>query len=327
MLLYCLYTVSAGKNMECQHAYEHVHALATLCTQNHLYADTIQVITSDLTEENIGIDRIRQTLDSLCVLGDKPLEVPASINSFPSLVLFLRERGLCHEFDTDLLCKLLKEVVCPAPYLKDSMKTYSDNLSDRHVLHLDFPCDESHSPEHFLAFTFHSLSTNMTLWHVYGMKDIFSYYLRIHRHSFSLRKANENCGSAVLVWQFPAKFYEHFITIMFGNDELRDAMCYHNNLAKVEVRREDEARIEMCRQKRKLSDGASIVVYDNTGTKRRKTIESGPCSSFSFSTECQEKGNASIVAIHSSNITSSMQNTLVGQIFTIGLRFSTVQVV
>lgn len=267
-----------------------VDPFATLRAQNHQYADVIQYINSALEDRDIGMNIVLEALHTICVNDGIPLEVPAIISDFPSLVVFLRERGLCHEFDTDLMCKILASI--SAADLKDQLRTFSNSLNGVDVLQLNLSCNETCSPDYFLAFTFHS-TTGMTLGQVLGIKYFLAHFLGIPRHSFSLKRANT--GSLVLVWQFPAKIHKPFI-MAFEDEKQRTTLYNKHLLTEVKVKHLGQEKIIFCskghNRKRKRSDEISSTTSGedvDIPMKMRNTAELEPHSS-SYSLPLEGEG-------------------------------------
>lgn len=229
--------------------------LSTLHKLNQQYAGVIRLIAFSLQERGISINHILQTLSSVCTRDNIPLSLPSTVQDFPSLAVFLRERNLCHEYDTDLFCSLLKQISTPD---YDRLLRYSESLFDTNVLQLDLLFGENSSSEHFIALTFHA-TPSMTLRDVLGIKNIFAHYLKIPRHSFSLKQGIS--ASNTLIWQFPDKLYKHF-TVTFEKDEVRfDLYEYDHGMTKIEVQHQTSTGTD------------KDVVFDQETRKRKRSAE------------------------------------------------------
>ena len=189
-----------------ERSFEHrVDPLNGLCTTSQQYLNLLRGVSSELNRRNFDREKIVQILDSMQEDCNLVLRLPTAVVDFGSLMVFLHERGISHEYDTDFLCMVLSLV--PSPELQCGVREYSNSLLGTDVLQHILPGNARPSSDHFLAFTFHALP-GMTLRQVLGMKDILAAQLGVPRYSFSLRGAKE--GSVVLVWQFRAKSLEHF---------------------------------------------------------------------------------------------------------------------
>lgn len=258
--------------------------LHALYTTNQQYRNLLRGISSELNQQGFGREHIALILDSMCKDGNLFLQLPPNVTDFASLMVFLHNRGLSHEYDTDFLCEILKLV--PAPELREEVVAYSNSLGDINVLQ----CNNMHwsvlpSSDHFVAFTFHTLPS-MTLGQALGVKDFLAFYLGIPRYSFSLRRAEE--GSVVLAWQFCVKFLEHFYkkcdgeklqTILDGEEKAE-----MKNIQKVEVQVD--------------SKGERMVVLNRAqGLKRQRSDE---VSSTTVSSTTGEEYSAKVTKIDTS---------------------------
>ena len=260
------------RSFEKQHSSEEqrvVDPFHDLHTTNQQYRNLLRVISSELNQQIFDRERVTQILGVMCSDGNMTLQLPPNVTDFASLMVFLHNRGLCHEYDTDFLCEMLGLI--PAPELREEVVAYTNSLGSINVLQ----CSNMHwsvlpSSDHFVAFTFHAL-TSMTLKQALGVKDFLAFYLGIPRYSFILRRAEE--GSVVLVWQFRGKFLEHFYEKCDG-EKLRiildrEEKVETKNIEKVEVQvnGEGERKIVLNRSqglKRQRSDEVSSTTVSST---------------------------------------------------------------
>lgn len=259
-----------------------IDALSDLHTSNQQYFDLLRAISSELNQQGFGREHIVRILGSIC--GDCNLvrSLPITVTDFPSFVVFLHERGLCHEYDTDFLCKVLS--LLPAEELRKRVVAYSNSLQGINVLQHSLRQSASPSSDHFLAFTFHSLPS-MTLGQALGVKDFLAAYLGVPRCSFSLKRAGK--GSVVLIWQFPTNALKQ-LSMCCGEDKLRSILDSEEKVevAKIEkvvlefqVHDEVEEKVVFSRilkRKRRRSDEISSTTEEESPAKVMKTDQREP---------------------------------------------------
>ena len=160
------------------------------------------------------------------------LTIPSHAQTdLPSLAVFLRKDGLCHEMDTDILCHTMKSMSNSAYHL---IKSFSDCRCSSKIQLYDFDgifCNFENS----YAIMQTSLS-NITLEDVFFYKDMFSYYLGIKRHLFSLVKASQdnNC----LYWLISApigQFHSYIVHESLSSDNSPLWEVFENGLSKVSI--------------------------------------------------------------------------------------------
>ena len=193
------------------------HGISQLENCNPHYQQLIIDLSAELCQRGVPFQAIVDRLEAvLCNDGSHP--IPANIGDFPSLCVYLRYQGMCHEMDVDLLCKLLEELQLED--LKQSVHSYTRAIMDTNVVSPQ--CSPAQpSQNYFLAFTYHNLG-HMTLGQVYRIKDAISDLLGIPPHMFTF--VNSQPGSVVLVWQLPIRFTKHCL-IQFEEPAMKSRLA------------------------------------------------------------------------------------------------------
>ena len=124
------------------------------------------------------------------------LAIPGEINDVASLLNFLRTQRMCHKYDVDLLCELLKRL--EQHDLHQEVKAYAQSIMHCNVLQCG-PSSTTPVPNHFKAFTIHNCPS-LTYGQACEVKDVLSELLGIDRHTFWLTSSES--GSVVLGWSF-----------------------------------------------------------------------------------------------------------------------------
>ena len=165
-----------------------------------MYATMIDHLASELDSKPVSIHLILHELNVLLQNENIPISLPAEeIRDFPSLCLCLRNCGICHETDVDLLCKLL--LVIRLEDLHQIVKQYAEDIMGNNVLQIQPSVgDVRPTDTHFLMLTFHNVSS-MNLAQAIFVKDHIANILQVPRHTFTL--ASSRIGSIVLVWRVP----------------------------------------------------------------------------------------------------------------------------
>ena len=165
-----------------------------------MYATMIDHLASELNSKLVSIHLILHELNVLLQNENISISLPAEeIRDFPSLCLCLRNCGICHEMDVDLLCKLL--LVIRLEDLHQIVKQYAEGIMGNNVLQSQPSVgDVRPTDTHFLMLTFHNVSS-MNLAQAIFVKDHIANILQVPRHTFTL--ASSRIGSIVLVWRVP----------------------------------------------------------------------------------------------------------------------------
>ncbi len=262
--------------------------LSALATLHPRFANVVCKIAEALRIGNVSCDDLVAVLNHICTSDGIPLSLPTVAPDFPSLVVLLRQQGLCHELDADLLCRVLSECSTPEPL--HNLHAYFNSIKDVNVLEQVFPDDSVPLHEHFLAFTFHSVPS-LTLDQAQGIKDFLVCHLEIPRHAFSLKMARR--GSVVLVWQFPFRRFKHFKTAFEDmRSELRSEFYSKTQLLSVTLKPSSGAEVSIVIRKRKRSEDVSSSTDEDGVTitspiKMKRTAQFKSHSELSPPVECQ----------------------------------------
>lgn len=211
--------------------HEHPAVSAVMCNPTAKYSSVITHIDTTFRERNVTTNQVLDTIEAIFEEDGMQVTLPtASLNNFPSIALCLRERGLCHELDTDLLCKLLKRIPTNND-LHFYVRDYSDFRSGSYVLDQNFS-GIGHLSDQSSAIMFRDL-LHLTLHDIFFLKDFLAHYFGIGRHCFSLTGAVTHQSQSHLAWQITAPVRDHF-----------DANAFENDLAVLSI-----SKLELCRWK------------------------------------------------------------------------------
>ena len=155
-------------------------------------------------QKNITINQVVEQIRTIFDENSAELSIPSHAQTdLPSLAVFLRKEGLCHEMDTDILCHVMKSMSNSAYHL---IKSFSDCRCSSKIQLYDFD-GICYNFENSYAIMQANLPS-VTLEDVFFYKDLLSYYLGIKRHLFSLVTASQdgNC----LQWLISAPFGQFF---------------------------------------------------------------------------------------------------------------------
>lgn len=181
---------------------------ATTWSPTDTYFNVIHFIETSFLQCNVALKQVSDTLEAICMHDHMQVSLPSeSLTSLYSIAVCLRERGLCHELDTDLLCKLLDSI--PATKgLHAYVREYSDFWSGSCILDQDFSgigrlLDQS------LAYM-HCDLLNLTLHDIFFLKDFLAHHFDVRRHCISLTGALSQQSNSHLVWQITAPVCRRF---------------------------------------------------------------------------------------------------------------------
>ena len=170
------------------------------------YNTMISSVCTSLASMQISFSIVLTTLQELFLCIDICINIPACVDTIPSLLEFLRSQRMCHECDVDLLCKLLCEL--KQNDLHQEVKSYAQSFMHHDVLSLGKRYAQPHRG-FFLTFTFHNCPS-LTFGQACEVKDIISDLLGIGRHMFWL--SSSEIGSVVLGWNFKTEISKHVCT-------------------------------------------------------------------------------------------------------------------
>ena len=191
-------------------------ASTNLCTPSTTYSNVIEHIDATFRECNVTT---KQVLDALeAIFGQDGMQVSLAtlpLTDLPSIAFCLRERGLCHELDTDLLCNLLNGLPVNND-LHGYVRDYSDFRSSSYVLEQDFT-GIGYLSNQSSALLFRDLC-DITLHDVFFLKDFLAHNFGIKRHCISLIGALTQQSKSHLVWQITAQIHVPNDTNRFEND-------------------------------------------------------------------------------------------------------------
>ena len=159
--------------------------------------------TLRLPPRYISYDTVAATLHAILHSHGISLTIPAGVASVPQLLEFLRTQRMCHEYDVDLLCQLLKRL--GQLDLHQQVRAYAQSIMACDVLHCG-PPSPTPCPNQFLAFTIHNCPS-LTCGQACEVKDVLSELLGLDRHTFWL--SSSGAGSVVLGWSFREEVSKH----------------------------------------------------------------------------------------------------------------------
>ena len=160
-------------------------------------------LCTSLAIRGISFDEVVRVLQELFQSSGIFLHIPPQVTDLPSLLEFLRSRRMCHEYDVDLLCKVLQDL--QQNDLHQQVKGYAQGIMHCDVLGCQL-ANARPRPGHFLTFTVHNCPS-LTFAQACEVKDVLSDILGIDRHIFWL--SSSEVGSVVLVWSFLVEISKH----------------------------------------------------------------------------------------------------------------------
>jgi hypothetical protein len=261
------------------------------------FANLILGLASELSQHGTTFESIRQALLSLLEIDGIPIQLPSHVTDFPTLILHLRRLKMCHEYDVDLLCKLLEflELVD----LKDSVvKAYANKAASTDVIQCRYQ-RSTPSHRHFIAFTFHKVPS-LSLGEACEIKHLISDILHIPRHCFTLVGSEE--GSIGLAWQIPMEYRKHVQSSLREDESVRTGLTsskYHFESIKLEVEGGSERVVAFTRPAGHISNTHIVGMTD---------AHASPCDQCCVSS--QEDAISSTVDDLSPSIDSEYSNTL-----------------
>ena len=195
-----------------------------------------------IPSRNIPFESIVRALhDSLQDSGIS-LAIPGEINDVAALLSFLRTQRMCHEYDVDLLCELLKRL--EQHDLHQEVKAYAQSIMHCNVLQCGLS-STTPVPGNFKAFTIHNCPS-LTYGQACEVKDVLSELLGIDRHTFWLTSSES--GLVVLGWSF--------------REEVTKPVC--TNLEDSSIQREMVSRGQM--------HNVSCVEVLHEGSRKKVTV-------------------------------------------------------
>ena len=250
-----------------RHGTSVANSLEELRQSSPEYAHLLLGISAELSLRGFHFEDIRRELMTISVNDAIPIELPHDVRDFPTLCLHLRQQKMCHETDVDLLCHLLH--CLEQEDLKELVQEYADRVSSTNVMQFRHQPQDSPTPRHFLAFTFHNIPA-LSLEDVYEIKHHISEVLHLPRHSFSLTGAEP--GSVVLAWQIPVEYLKHLRSSLEEDGEVRSFFMsgkYHLESIKLQVEAGSEREVVFVKSHDHASTAYMEVEgsHDQTSTK------------------------------------------------------------
>ena len=205
---------------------EHGGAISVSNQYNQMIGDLCTTLR--LHPRYISYDTVAATLHAILHSHGISLTIPAGVASVPQLLEFLRTQRMCHEYDVDLLCQLLKRL--GQLDLHQQVRAYAQSIMACDVLHCG-PPSPTPCPNHFLAFTIHNCPS-LTYGQACEVKDVLSELLGLDRHTFWL--SSSGAGSVVLGWSFREEVSKHVhVTLeeestqskLLSNAQMHHLMC------------------------------------------------------------------------------------------------------
>ena len=207
------------------------------------FANLVLGISSELNHRGITFERIQQALLALLEGDAVPIQLPPHVKDLPALCLHLRHLNMCHEADTDLLCKLLETLELVD--LRERVKSYADRVAATDVMQHRYQRSRPRH-RHFVAFTFHS-APSLSLEQACEIKHFISDLLHIPRHTFTL--VGSESGSIGLAWQIPVEYLKHVQSLLREDEEVRASLMsskYQFVSIELEVKEGSERIVVFC---------------------------------------------------------------------------------
>ncbi len=217
------------------------------------YVHLVRRISSHMARNCVLIESVVAELNRIMHDAHMGITIQQEeVRDFASLCLHIRQLGLCHESDIDLLCRLI--YVLGLQELHSLALEYADHIMSNRALTCRH--NSTSTQTHHLLLTFHS-NPDMTLGEAFEIKDMISGILSIHRHTFSL--ASTRPGSIVLVWKIATAFLKHTLSV-FGVDEIKTRLDSDPTLSsiKLEYTEGSQVHIEEVYSKRRMICDRSI---------------------------------------------------------------------
>ena len=169
------------------------------------------------------VNRIADGIQGMLDEHNAQISIPVEVcNNFCSLADFLRSNGLCHEIDTDVLCKTLFDAQLPDEF--NLLKCYSDSRSRSRLL--DYDLSEITPGSRTLAKMDIVDISNLTLEDVFFMKDFLAYYLNIKRHCFSLSGVSLS-PRPCLIWSIIGPVEKTCPYLVCPRNNVDEELCSH----------------------------------------------------------------------------------------------------
>ena len=194
-----------GNPQEQAWSHSHVSCPQSRClTFSPQYSQLITELSSELVQKGIGIETILEMLKT--ILWTDGIQIfmegaPTDVTDFISLSSHLKERGMCHETDTDLWCKLFAQLQLDD--LLSKVHNYATSISTTPIMEHQGCSATQPLQRHMLVFSYHN-SSSLTVGQVYEIKTFLARLSGIPRHTFTFTEPQT--GSIILVWRFPAQF-------------------------------------------------------------------------------------------------------------------------
>ena len=139
---------------------------------------------------------IRTTLLEILQSCGIDLCIPGEVCTVPALLQYLCDLRICHEYEVDLLCELLKRL--GQHDLHQEVLAYAQSIMESNIVGYRVT-EAAHNPAHLIILTVHNCPA-LTYGQVCKVKDILANLLGLDRHVFWL--SSSESGSAVLGWGF-----------------------------------------------------------------------------------------------------------------------------
>ena len=186
------------------------------------YSGMVGGLSTSLLTRNVPFPRIKEALLEISQSCCLDLSIPGEVCTMPALLQHLRALRVCHEYEVDLLCELLKRL--EQHDLHQEVVAYAQSIMQCNVLGYK----ESHTaqdPAYLLASTVHNCPT-LTYGEVCEVKDVFANFLGLDRHTFWL--SHTQSGSAILGWGFGRNLARSVRSKLASDPTYKDLLAAHN---------------------------------------------------------------------------------------------------
>ena len=196
-------------------------------TVSDRYHDMISMISTALIlpSRSVSFTAIKNALRASLQSSGINLALPDNIYDVRALLDWLCEQRMCHEYDVDLLCEILKRL--NQHDLHQEVLAYTQSIMHDNIL--DYTSSAPNPmPGHFLTFTTHNCPS-LTYAQVCEVKDVLSDLLDLDRHTFWLSSSEQ--GSVILGWGFRMEVAKRCISVLEDasvHDELLSRSKMHN---------------------------------------------------------------------------------------------------
>ena len=185
-------------------------------------------LSTSLLTRNVPFPRIKEALLEISQSCCLDICIPGEVCTMPALLQHLRAQGVCHKYEVDLLCELLKRL--GQHDLHQEVMAYAQSIMQCNVLGYR-GSHAAQSPAYLLASMVHSCPT-LTYGEACEVKDVFANFLGLDRHAFWL--SSTQSGSAILGWGFGRNLAGSVRSKLASDPTYKDLLAAHN-VVKVEV--------------------------------------------------------------------------------------------